>query len=76
MSSMDTAPVLTKRAEPHGWLASAPPGHSLRFTVAGETEEEAVANFEAARERWEALRKRWEALDDVDDVADDASVYR
>jgi hypothetical protein len=50
-----TTPTLTKRADPHGWLASTPPDYPLRFAVSGSTEQEARENFDAAVARWEGL---------------------
>jgi hypothetical protein len=49
------APVMTKRDEPLGWLASTPTDYPLRFAVAGETEAVATETFQAALLRWESL---------------------
>lgn len=50
-----TDPVMTKRTDPLGWLASTPPDHPLRFAVTGSTEDEARANFGSAERRWATL---------------------
>jgi hypothetical protein len=50
-----TEPVLTKRADALGWLASTPADYPFRFATAGDTEREATTNFEQAVQRWERL---------------------
>jgi hypothetical protein len=53
--AMTPTPILTKREEPLGWLASTPLAYPLRFAVDGTTETEAIENFKSAVARWEAI---------------------
>lgn len=49
-----TKPLLTKRAETLGWLASSPSGFPLRLAVEGRTEKEATDRYFQAVARWES----------------------
>ena len=52
---MNPTPILTKRANDLGWLASPPADFHLQLAAVGATAEEAVANFEVVLERWESI---------------------
>lgn len=54
MSSNPT-PVLTKRENDLGWLASTPDGYPFPIATVGETEAEAMASYDSMIRRWEAL---------------------